>query len=102
MQPFRPAARRRPVFAASVAAVLALSACSGVTGNARVDTVEASGDGVLRVGLILDNSGDSSFLNTSQLAAAQLAVREINAAGGHKGRPVELLPVQAMLVPQSI
>ncbi|MFC9772022.1 MULTISPECIES: ABC transporter substrate-binding protein [unclassified Pseudarthrobacter] len=95
MHPARPAARRRPVFAASLAAVLALSACSGVTGNARVDTVEASGDGVLRVGLILDNAGDSSFLNTSQLAAAQLAVREINAAGGHKGRPVELLPVQA-------
>ncbi|MFE8887554.1 ABC transporter substrate-binding protein [Pseudarthrobacter enclensis] len=97
MHPRRPAARRRPVSAAFLAAalVLSVSACSGVTGNARVETVEASGDGILRVGLILDNTGDSSFLNDSQRAAAELAVREINASGGHKGRPVELLPVQA-------
>ncbi|NUP58242.1 MAG: ABC transporter substrate-binding protein [Pseudarthrobacter sp.] len=55
--------------------------------------VDASGDGILRVGLILDNTGSSAFLNAPQLAAAKLAVQEINAAGGHKGRPVELLPV---------
>jgi neutral amino acid transport system substrate-binding protein len=73
-------------------AVLALAACSGQTGNARVNKVDASGDGTLRIGLILDNSGKQGFLNASQLAAAKLAVREINAAGGHKGKPVELLP----------
>jgi len=54
--------------------------------------VQASGDGTLRIGLILDNTGKQSFLNAAQLAAAKLAVQEINAAGGHKGRPVELLP----------
>ena len=69
-----------------------LAGCSGQTGNARVDAVEASGDGTLRIGLILDNTGKQSFLNAAQLAAAKLAVQEINAAGGHKGRPVELLP----------
>jgi neutral amino acid transport system substrate-binding protein len=73
-------------------AVLALAACSGQTGNARVNKVDASGDGTLRIGLILDNSGKQGFLNASQLAAAKLAVQEINAAGGHKGKPVELLP----------
>jgi len=57
-----------------------------------VDTADASGDGTLRIGLILDNTGKQSFLNAPQLAAAKLAVKEINAAGGHKGRPVELLP----------
>ncbi|MHC6594547.1 ABC transporter substrate-binding protein [Arthrobacter sp. C152] len=83
----------RPAAALSAAAVFALTGCSGVTGNARVEGVDASGDGILRVGLILDNTGTNAFLNAPQLAAAKLAVQEINAAGGHKGRPVELLPV---------
>jgi len=74
------------------AAVLALGACSGSGDNARTAPAEASGDGTLRVGLILDNTGPQAFLNAAQLAAAKLAVQEINAAGGHKGRPVELLP----------
>ena len=89
----RPSARRlRRAAAAGLAAAVALSACAGPTGNARVDTADASGDGTLRIGLILDNTGKQSFLNAPQLAAAKLAVKEINAAGGHKGRPVELLP----------
>lgn len=49
---------------------------------------------MLRVGLILDSTGDGAFLNDSQQAAATLAVREINAAGGLKGRQVELLPAK--------
>lgn len=91
------AVRIRPAFALSACALLAATACSGVTGNARVEAVEAAGDGILRVGLVLDNTGDNSFLNGPQLAAARLAVKEINESGGHKGRPVELLPVEADL-----
>ena len=72
--------------------VLSLTACAGQAGNARLAQAEASGDGTLRIGLILDNVGDRSFLNDSQRTAARLAVQEINAAGGHKGKPVELLP----------
>ncbi|MFF1384448.1 ABC transporter substrate-binding protein [Arthrobacter sp. NPDC058288] len=86
----------RPRFAATAAlaaaTALVLAGCSGQTGNARVDAVDAGGDGTLRIGLLLDNTGKQSFLNSAQLAAAKLAVQEINAAGGHKGRPVELLP----------
>ena len=93
--PFSSAAPIRPLFAAALCGTLALTACSGVTGHARTEPAEASGDGTLRVGLILDNAGANSFLNGPQLAAARLAVKEINAAGGHKGRPVELLPVEA-------
>ena len=80
-------------FAVSVGALLSITACAGAGGNARVEPAEASGDGVLRVGLILDNTGDNAFLNAPQLAAAKLAIQDMNAAGGHKGRPVELLPV---------
>ncbi|WP_326967556.1 ABC transporter substrate-binding protein [Arthrobacter sp. CG_A4] len=70
---------------------MALTGC-GPAGGVRVETAAASGDGTLRIGLILDNTGKQGFLNAPQLAAAKLAVKEINAAGGHKGRPVELLP----------
>lgn len=80
------------VAAVGVATALALTSCAGSGGNARVEAVEAGGDGTLRIGLILDNTGQQDFLNAPQLAAAKLAVKEINAAGGHKGRPVELLP----------
>ena len=78
--------------ALAAAAALTTTACLGPTGGARVEQVDASGDGTLRIGLILDNTGPQHFLNAPQLAAAKLAVKEINAAGGHKGKPVELLP----------
>jgi neutral amino acid transport system substrate-binding protein len=91
----------RPAFVAALCCTLALTGCSGATGNARVETAEASGDGMLRVGLILDNSGANSFLNAPQAAAAKLAVKDINAAGGHKGRPVELLPFEGGQDPAS-
>ncbi len=78
--------------AAGTLAAVALTGCLGPAGSARVASADASGDGTLRIGLILDNTGRQNFLNAPQLAAAQLAVKEINAAGGHKGKPVELLP----------
>lgn len=78
--------------AAGTLAAVALTGCLGPAGSARVASADASGDGTLRIGLILDNTGQQNFLNAPQLAAAQLAVKEINAAGGHKGKPVELLP----------
>ena len=40
----------------------------------------------------MDSTGAREFLSDSQLAAAKLAVQEINTTGGHKGKPVELLP----------
>ncbi len=78
--------------AAVLAAVLATTACSGPSGNTRTAKVGASGDGVLKVGLLLDNSGAQGFLNDSEKAAAKLAVSQINVSGGLKGKPVELLP----------
>ena len=83
---------RKALLAAVLCSALPAAACAAVPGNARTEAAEASGDGILRVGLLLDNTGDNAFLNAPQLAAAELAVREINAGGGHKGRPVELLP----------
>ncbi|KUM37751.1 ABC transporter substrate-binding protein [Arthrobacter sp. EPSL27] len=85
-------ARRARALAVAAAAALTMTACLGPAGGARVGQADASGDGTLRIGLLLDNTGPQAFLNAPQLAAAKLAVKEINAAGGHKGKPVELLP----------
>jgi branched-chain amino acid transport system substrate-binding protein len=51
----------------------------------------AAGTGPLRVGLITPLSGGSADFGTSVRFGAELAVAEINAAGGYLGRPVELL-----------
>jgi branched-chain amino acid transport system substrate-binding protein len=83
--------------AAAVAGILALglsAAGCGATGEARTAHPSPSGDGVLRLGLLLDSTGDSAYLNDAQRAAVVLAVQQANAAGGYAGKPVELLPVQ--------
>ncbi|WP_155854356.1 ABC transporter substrate-binding protein [Arthrobacter sp. MA-N2] len=85
-----------PLLAGFAVLALGLSGCSASVGNARLSSVTPSGDGVLRIGVILDNSGSSAFLNESELAAAKLAVKQINDAGGFKGSPVELLPASGV------
>ncbi|NUP74410.1 MAG: hypothetical protein HOQ07_07155, partial [Sinomonas sp.] len=85
--------RRAAAAALAAATAVGLAACGlGSAGNARLAHTEASGDGVLRIGLLLDNAGGQVYLNDAQRAAVELAVQQANAAGGHKGRPIELIP----------
>ena len=48
-----------------------------------------AGDGVLRIGTLLPETGDLAFLGPPEFAGVDLAVQEINAAGGFKGTPIE-------------
>ncbi|MGV8857939.1 ABC transporter substrate-binding protein [Rhodoglobus sp.] len=93
-------ASRRLIVAASVA--VALAACSSpaptptpVVSAAASPTptpvVTPAGDGVLRVGTIFPTSGTFSFLAAAQAAGVAAAVKEINAAGGVNGAPVEIV-----------
>lgn len=52
---------------------------------------EASGDGVLRVATLLPNPGDLAGTAPAQIAAVEAAVRDLNAASGVLGAPVEVL-----------
>ena len=52
-------------------------------------SAEPSGDGVLKVGTLLPQTGDLAFLGPPEFAGVQLAVDEINEAGGVNGKPVE-------------
>jgi ABC-type branched-subunit amino acid transport system substrate-binding protein len=48
------------------------------------------GNGVFKVGTLLPETGSLAFLGPPEFAGAELAVQEINEAGGVLGNPVEL------------
>ena len=56
------------------------------------DTAAGGSDGVLKLGGILPETGNLAFLGPPEFAAVQLAVNEVNDAGGVLGAPVEWLP----------
>jgi ABC-type branched-subunit amino acid transport system substrate-binding protein/actin-like ATPase involved in cell morphogenesis len=53
----------------------------------------AEGDGVLRIGLLLPADDDTGFVAPAMQAAAELAVADVNDAGGVLGAPIELTTV---------
>jgi ABC-type branched-subunit amino acid transport system substrate-binding protein len=53
-------------------------------------TVERAGDGILKIGTLLPETGNLAFLGPPEIAGVQMAVVEINEAGGVLGQPVEL------------
>src|SRR5690554_7851891 len=65
-----------------VIAALAASGCGAPAGN----------DGTLKVGLIVELTGDMPAVGTSSRSAARLAVDELNSAGGLEvdGRPYRI------------
>jgi len=48
------------------------------------------GDGTLKIGTILPETGSLAFLGPPEFAGVDLAVKDINAAGGALGKPIEL------------
>jgi branched-chain amino acid transport system substrate-binding protein len=71
------------VVAVAAAISLALAGCS-----ASSDTT-AKGDGVLKLGAVIPLTGALAFLSPPEIAGIELAVQDINAAGGVLGKPVE-------------
>jgi ABC-type branched-subunit amino acid transport system substrate-binding protein len=74
------------------AACLALGACSNdgdtpETGSSSAATA-TGGDGVFKVGTLLPQTGSLAFLGPPEFAGVDLAVKEINAAGGVLGKDV--------------
>jgi branched-chain amino acid transport system substrate-binding protein len=61
---------------------LALSGCSA-------SSPYAAGDGTLKIGGILPLTGALAFLSPPEIAGAELAIQDINEAGGVLGKPVE-------------
>ena len=53
-------------------------------------TYAVTGDGVLRIGTLFPTGGAFTFIAAAQVAGVEVAVREINEAGGVNGVPVEV------------
>jgi ABC-type branched-subunit amino acid transport system substrate-binding protein len=49
-----------------------------------------AGDGTLKIGTLLPETGSLAFLGPPMIAGTKLAVQDVNAAGGFQGRDVEL------------
>ncbi|MGW2143951.1 ABC transporter substrate-binding protein [Nonomuraea bangladeshensis] len=92
------------VLAVAAAASLALTACGGGADDtaASQETVSSSapassapaaakGDGTLTLGTVLPQTGSLAFLGPPEFAAVDLAVKEINEAGGVLGKPVKAI-----------
>lgn len=76
--------------------IAALAGCSaGATPEPAAESTasapEPSGDGILTIGTLLPMSGDAAVLGPAMAAAVEVAVREIDDAGGVGGAPVELV-----------
>lgn len=56
----------------------------------------------LRVGLAVPTSGVLGLTGPAAIAAATLAAEEVNGAGGVRGRPVELVPIDAGAPPDDV
>src|SRR5215218_7629446 len=91
----------------AAAAALILTSCGGgdddadaTDGDTTTDTPtsdttssepsgQPTGDGVLHVGTFLPQTGDLAYLGPPEFAGVDLAIKEINDAGGVLGKPVE-------------
>jgi ABC-type branched-subunit amino acid transport system substrate-binding protein len=58
-----------------------------------VDPVTATraGDGILTIGTLLPETGNLAFLGPPEIAGVQMAIDEVNEAGGFKGQDVKLV-----------
>ncbi len=96
----RPTIAWRSVAVAGVAA-LALAACGGsdeagtgttaspTGGTTETSSTVAQGDGTLKLGTLLPQTGSLAFLGPPEFAGVDAALKDINDAGGVLGKPVE-------------
>ncbi|HEX5613559.1 MAG TPA: ABC transporter substrate-binding protein [Acidimicrobiia bacterium] len=64
---------------------------AGDTTTTEADEPAPEGDGVLKIGYLLPETGALDFLGPAMIQAVQMAADEINAAGGILGQDVELV-----------
>jgi len=101
-----PSSRTPRLLALIGAGTLALAACGGgsdtsapaatssssapaATSSSSSAPAANSGDGTLTIGSLLPQTGNLAFLGPPEFAGVELAVKEINAAGGVLGKDVE-------------
>ena len=88
--------RARRAAVALAATALVLTACGSeddgddnATDTETTESAAAKGDGVLNIGMLLPQTGDLAYLGPPEFAGVELAIQEINEAGGVNGKPVK-------------
>lgn len=81
------------VFAASALAVGLLAGCGAGNKAEEGSTGGTKGGDTIKIGVNLELSGAVASYGTSELSGIELAVEEINAAGGVDGKELELVKV---------
>ena len=80
--------------AVAAASAIVLAACGGSDSDGGADDEKTSaapaakGDGVLTIGSLLPQTGNLSYLGPPEFAGVDLAIKDINAAGGVLGKDV--------------
>jgi ABC-type branched-subunit amino acid transport system substrate-binding protein len=74
---------------ASLEKLVAIEAPSALVVDLGTTTSTRAGDGVLKIGSLLPETGSLAFLGPPEFAGVEYAIDEINAAGGVLGKPVE-------------
>ena len=77
---------------------LVLTACGGSSDTASTtppspgsdSAAAAKGDGTLKIGTLLPQTGSLAFLGPPEFAGVDLAIKDINDAGGVNGKQVEV------------
>ena len=89
---------KRPTTIARLGAValigaIALAGCgsddSGDSSSSDNSKTAAKGDGTLTIGTLLPSTGDLAYLGPPEFAGVDLAIKEINDAGGVNGKPIK-------------
>ncbi|TQL69173.1 amino acid/amide ABC transporter substrate-binding protein (HAAT family) [Nocardioides albertanoniae] len=79
--------------AGALALSFSLAACGGETASDKPEKkAAAKGDGTLTVGQLLPQTGSLAFLGPPEFAGVNLAIKEINEAGGVLGKDVKAVP----------
>lgn len=85
----RPTLVRSLAVAGASALLLAACGSSGSGGGSTSSSAPANaGDGTLTIGTVLPQTGSLAFLGPPEFAGVDLALSEINAAGGYNGKDV--------------
>lgn len=78
--------------AVAAASALVLAACGGSDNeggdDTKTDAPAAKGDGTLTIGSLLPQTGSLAFLGPPEFAGVDLAIKDVNAAGGVLGKDV--------------
>lgn len=75
--------------AVAAASALVLAACGGDSDDDNDDAPAATGDGELVIGSLLPQTGSLAYLGPPEFAGVDLAINDINEAGGVLGKDVK-------------